>query len=373
MLVDEHRPITVTNADNRILAKCMVASVVDILSDFLLPQQKGFVPGRNGADHIRELNEAFYRAVENNESGFALFLDTHKAFDSIFHDFIITILDHIGLDRWFVNVVRALLFAVRVTPVLGEPTNVWIHILRGVKQGCPLSPLLFIICMDPLLFFLSSIDDICPFAFADDLALYTDHILSFLSALPLYTEFSLASGLKANFEKTYILPTREGSLDHFLAVFPGDWKKIKQKSVVTYLGVPFGHNLDSYKVFEGAVNKFRNRVSECRSVIRRTRFDIRIHTMNIFFLPIIHYLTQFFVLPQLHLKAICEIVRTTIIGFNSFGYLHLIAPQGCLRARPQLIDPGNFNLAALAAQTELNQWDRIDSAPLVEDHRRRPM
>ena len=195
MLVDEHRPITVTNADNRIVARCVVAAVVDTLGDFLLPQQKGFVPGRNGADHIRDLNEAFYSAVENNENGFALFLDTKKAFDSIYHDFIITILDHIGLDRWFVNVVRALLFAVRVTPVLGEPTDVWIRILRGIKQGCPLSPLIFVLCMDPLLFFLSSIDDVRPFAFADDLAMYTEHVLSFLSALSLYTDFSLASGL----------------------------------------------------------------------------------------------------------------------------------------------------------------------------------
>ena len=57
----------------------------------------------------------------------------------------------IGLPPWVVNVVTGLMHEVKVTPVLGAAHATRIDIRRGVKQGCPLSPLLFAICYDSLL------------------------------------------------------------------------------------------------------------------------------------------------------------------------------------------------------------------------------
>ena len=97
-------------------------------------------------------------------------MDTAKAFDSIDHDFIHVAVERAGLPEWFSNVIRCLLHACKVRPSIRGAPDIWIDIARGVKQGCPLSPLLFVICYDILIQRIDDIDAISPHACADDLA-----------------------------------------------------------------------------------------------------------------------------------------------------------------------------------------------------------
>ena len=95
------------------------------------------------------MNEHFYEIVEGSNplaEYYILFMDTAKAFDSIDHDFIHVAVERAGLPEWFSNVVRCLLHACKVRPAIRGVPDIWIDIARGVKQDCPLSPLLFVIC-----------------------------------------------------------------------------------------------------------------------------------------------------------------------------------------------------------------------------------
>jgi len=100
----------------------------------------------------------------------------------------------VGFPKWVTNFVTCSLNAVSVSPFLGSPSNIWIPITRGVKQGCPLSPLLFLISYDPLLTALSKLPHLTHFAFADDLAI-TSTSLSAIPALSTIDDFSQSSGL----------------------------------------------------------------------------------------------------------------------------------------------------------------------------------
>ena len=82
-------------------------------------------------------------------------MDTKKAFDSIDHSYINILLEVVGFAEWTRDFVSALYRFAAVTPVLAAHTGVLIPINRGVKQGCPLSPLLFALAYDPLLVYLS--------------------------------------------------------------------------------------------------------------------------------------------------------------------------------------------------------------------------
>ena len=71
--------------------------------------QKGFIPGRQGGDHIRTLNERFYQAVEEKDEHYILFMETRKAFDSISREYIHEVLKKFGLPTWFLILVKNLL------------------------------------------------------------------------------------------------------------------------------------------------------------------------------------------------------------------------------------------------------------------------
>jgi len=97
-LIEHTRPISVTNTDNRIIAKCLVFTIHPVVQARLHKAQKGSIANRQGADHIREITEQFYSAAETGDSKsnfFAFFIDTKKAFDSVRHNFIYAALRHI--------------------------------------------------------------------------------------------------------------------------------------------------------------------------------------------------------------------------------------------------------------------------------------
>ena len=83
----------------------------------------------------------------DNVQKFVFLLDTAKAFDSIDHTWILRVLNKAAFPRWLLQFVRCSLYDVKVAPFFGSSPSCFIPIKRGVKQGCPLPPLL---CLSPM-------------------------------------------------------------------------------------------------------------------------------------------------------------------------------------------------------------------------------
>jgi hypothetical protein len=201
LLIDHTRPILVANADNRIIAKLLANLLGPELNKILHASQKGFIPGRCGLEHIHALTASFYGAVEEGDQLYVLFLDTKKAFNSVDHRFVHKMLKKIGLPGWMRNTIHGLMTNVKVRPVFATKAEHDISILRGVKQGCPLSPLLFALCYDMLLQQLAKKDDHDAYAFVGDLALDEASIRPILNALRTSQKFADFSGLGLNLDK----------------------------------------------------------------------------------------------------------------------------------------------------------------------------
>jgi hypothetical protein len=122
-LVTDTRPISITNTDNRILASVVAHAIMPAVLELIHPAQKGFLWGKNGADHTLDLNTYFYEGIRTKRARFIFFLDTAKAFDSIDHDWILSVLRKTNFPDWVRLFVKNALTDVTVSPYFGTETN----------------------------------------------------------------------------------------------------------------------------------------------------------------------------------------------------------------------------------------------------------
>jgi hypothetical protein len=125
-----------------------VNSKVHIFSD----SQKGFIKKTNGcSEHGILLNELLHNANRNRENLVVTAIDFTNAFGSVPHDLIMSVMRQRRFPEWTQKIVASMYQgATSVIEMKGNRSEkiAW---KRGVKQGCPLSPLLFNLCLEPML------------------------------------------------------------------------------------------------------------------------------------------------------------------------------------------------------------------------------
>ena len=346
--VEDTRPISVNNAGNRLVARVLFLAVVDASQKLIGDYQKMFLPGRMMTDHLRDINESYYQKVQENLDYFILFTDNAKAFDSIHHDFIIAALIKQGFPEWLVNAVGNLLSSVRVSPSLAPGFG--IDIKRGVKQGCPLSPLLFILCYDVLEFKLSFLKNIKVKAAADDLAIETDTLEDAVLAFPVIDSFTIASGLGINRNKTVILSAK----DHLSGIFApstariqnSSWPLVKFADSHKYLGILFGRKIQVEDIFAAPAKKAGDRARSFGAAISRMDTHRRILTFNVFITPIFSFVQQFYIMPSSVYRDYRSIMHRAITPFrgSAWPYSQLCAPASSFGFKQPLRDPWVFNI-----------------------------
>ena len=148
-----YRPITLLNGDYKILTRVLTRRMNEAVLQFVSPQQNGFVPGGFLPENIMLLKLIQAYVEEEDSEAYFVFLDMEKAFDRSSWEYLHKALHAIGFDENFINFIK--LFYSHDNPPtrrlsmnghLGQafPLN------SGVAQGCPLSPLLFLVITEAL-------------------------------------------------------------------------------------------------------------------------------------------------------------------------------------------------------------------------------
>ncbi|KAI8514967.1 hypothetical protein Bbelb_075580 [Branchiostoma belcheri] len=206
------RGIMLLSIASKVLCRIILNRTANAMETKLRDNQAGFRPNRSCSDQIATLRIIVEQSVEFNSQLYAVFVDYEKAFDSVDRNTLWNILSHYGIPPKIINMIKVFYsdFQAQVSHEgdLTEPLNM----TTGVRQGCLLSPLLFITALDWIMretteggrtgiqwTLLSMLDDL---DFADDLALLSYSIGQMRGKMQKLEDNSGRVGLIVNATKT---------------------------------------------------------------------------------------------------------------------------------------------------------------------------
>ena len=148
--IANYRPISLTNLDYRILANVLAMRLQNVISHIVDPAQVAYIKDRFIGTNIRLVQDVFDLYNKKQIPGILMFADFKKAFDSIEWDFLFKTLIKFNLGDSFQQWIRILYTKPNaVIKNNGYPSDEF-ELFRGVRQGCPVSALLFILCVEVL-------------------------------------------------------------------------------------------------------------------------------------------------------------------------------------------------------------------------------
>ena len=207
------RPITLLCADYKIAAKALANRLLLVISSVVSPDQSCGIPGRFSGENIRLLQDVADFADRNGIGGAIVSLDQEKAFDRVEHCYMLKVLERMGFGssfRQWISLLYANVYsAVSVNGFLTE----FFPVTRGVRQGCPLSPLLYVLVMESLACAVRADPTIDGFPlpggnqvvklsqYADDTSCLVTSDASLRALFDLFSKYELASGARLNRSK----------------------------------------------------------------------------------------------------------------------------------------------------------------------------
>ena len=231
------RPITLLNVDYKIMSGSLAERMKPILKRIIGESQAGYLEGRDISECTRLITDMIYMTKFKHKPGLLILIDFQKAFDSLNHKYIYKCLAFYNFGEGFRKVVNVIYRNLTSSILYNGHCSGTFKVEKGVRQGDPFSPFIFIFCLDPMAAAIKLDPGITGISYrnseylitqlADDCTLFLDgSSCSLRNILLLLKKFSACSGLHINVDKTKAvwMGSLQGRKTKILPNEPIDWQ-----------------------------------------------------------------------------------------------------------------------------------------------------
>jgi len=273
--LDNYRPISLVGAIYKIISKVLAGRFRTIITSIIDDCQSAFVKGRGILDSVLMANEVVEDMRRNGGRGLCLKVDFEKAYDSVRWEFLYDMLLRMGFQRKWISWIRGCMESSTVSVLVnGSPTEEF-KPARGLRQGDPLAPFLFIVVAEGLaslvrqavrVNLLTGLKigrkevEVSILQFADDTMFFCEESYSNVVTLnAILRGFEVASGLKINFHKSKLtgINVRRSDLECYAKTL----NCVQMEVPFKYLGLEVGGNPRKTKFWEPVLNKLKDRLN----------------------------------------------------------------------------------------------------------------
>ncbi|GJZ19568.1 RNA-directed DNA polymerase, eukaryota [Tanacetum coccineum] len=276
--VSDFRPISLIGSLYKVVTKILANRLSLVISDLISDVQTAFLPNRQILDGPFIINELLSWCKHKKQQAMVFKVDFAKAYDSVRWDFLDDVLAAFGFGSKWRLWIRGSLYSGMASVLLNGSPSLEFEFHRGLKQGDPLAPYLFILIMESFHLSISRAVDAGIFRginISDDLNIshlfYADDAvfigkwneLNLSGIIQILRCFSLLSGLNINLSKSHLLGVGVPfeSVNNAAAIIGCSTMRTPFK----YLGVMVGDNTSKVHAWDDTISKVKSRLSNWKS------------------------------------------------------------------------------------------------------------
>ncbi|KAF5367985.1 hypothetical protein D9758_004428 [Tetrapyrgos nigripes] len=295
----------------------------------LHPNQAGFVKGRYITDQTKLIRMVMTYTEATEKNGLIVSLDQEKAYNKVWHDYLWKVLEKYEFPSHFTKTVKYLYEPAKTTVMINGERSKNFHVHRGVRQGDPLSCLIFDLAIEPLAEMIRDSNlkgyDIPGTTEHLIVNLFADNTTTFLHAEDNFEELQrildkwcLASGAKFNIAKTEIIPigektyhvsvTQTRKTNEHAQPLPTNLHIAMEGEAVRILGAWYGNEIKAEQIWARNIEKVDSNLE--RWAKGSPSMEGRCHIIQMMIGGIIQYLTMVQGMPKSVEKRLAKCIST---------------------------------------------------------------
>ena len=315
------RPISLLNSDYKLIAKVLQIRLSKVLPAIVNSFQACAVPGRSIHSNLLIVRDVIDYCGLKDDGCALISIDQHKAFDKVNWRFLMKVLKKLNFGanfrKWISILYNNICSRLLINGKLSDP----VCIARGVRQGCPLSPLLYVLFVEPIARYIERCNQIRGFRipsnegcnikflqYADDATCVATSVDEINHFLEVFSMFEKATGASININKSFGLKLgRFKNLD-----IPVDIAWSNEEIKIT--GVTFGSDKAVHSNWELKLRKANSKLQLWKN--RHLTLLGKVVVINTAIYPLFYFTAPVFPIPSDCEKELKKAVYTFLWGEN---------------------------------------------------------